>query len=84
MTDNVENLVIEHLRALRSEVQTLRTEMHAEFKDLKHRMISVENAIVGMKHESADMRSDYVRQQVSIDDLVERIQRIEKRLDLAQ
>jgi len=84
MTDNVENIVIEHLRALRSEVQTLRTEMHAEFKDLKQRMVSVENAIVGMKHESADMRGDYVRQQVSIDNLVERIQRIEKRLELAQ
>jgi hypothetical protein len=38
------------LRALRSEVQTLRTEMHAEFRDLKQRVASVENAIVSMKH----------------------------------
>jgi hypothetical protein len=31
----------------------------------------------------ADTRGDYVRQQVSIDNLVERIQRIEKRLELS-
>jgi hypothetical protein len=35
-----------------------------------------------MKHESADIRGDYVRQQVSMDSLVDRIQLIEKRLDL--
>lgn len=83
MADNVENIVIEHLRALRSEVQTLRTEMHSEFKDVKLRLSSVESAIVSMKHDGADMRGDYVRQQVSIDNIVERIQRIEKRLELA-
>jgi len=52
MADNVENIVIEHLRALRSEVQTLRTEMHAEFKDVKLRLSSVESAIASMKHEA--------------------------------
>ncbi len=83
MTDNIESLVLEHLRALHSEIQTLRSEMHAEFKDVKQRMTSVENAIVGIKHETADMRGDYVRQQISIDSLAERIQRIEKKLELA-
>jgi ElaB/YqjD/DUF883 family membrane-anchored ribosome-binding protein len=83
MTDNIENIVIEHLRALRSEVQTLRTEMHAEFRDLKQRVGSVKNAIVSMKHESADIRGDYVRQQMSIDNIVEPVQRIEKRLELS-
>lgn len=83
MADNVENLILEHLRALRSEIQTLRSEMHAEFKDLKQRVSSVESAIVTMKRDEADIRGDYVRQQVSIDAIVERLQRIEKRLDLA-
>jgi hypothetical protein len=44
---------------------------------------SVETAFVSIKHEMADTRGDYVRQQVSIDNLVERIQRIEKRLELS-
>ena len=83
MTENVENIVIEHLKALRSDVQTLRSEMHVEFKDVKLRMSSVETAIVSMKHELADTRGDYVRQQVNIDALIERIQRIEKRLELS-
>lgn len=82
MSDNVESLILEHLKGLRSEVQTVRTEMHTEFKDVKQRIASVESVIVGMKHESADIKGDYVRQQVSLDNLVERIQRIEKRLDL--
>ncbi len=62
MADNVGNLIIEHLKGLRSEVQTVRTEMHTEFKDVKQRIASVEFVIVGMKHESADIKGDYVRQ----------------------
>ena len=83
MAGQVDNVIIEHLKALRSDVQTLRSEMHVEFKDLKLRSSSVESAIVSMKHELADTRGDCVRQQVSIDSLVERIQRIEKRLELS-
>lgn len=82
MTDNVENLILEHLRVLRSEIQTMRTEMHTEFKDVKLRMSCIENAMVSIKHDSADIRGDYVRQQISIDNIVERIQRIEKMLEL--
>jgi len=82
MSDNVENMILEHLKVLRSEIQTMRTEMHTEFKDVKLRMSSIENAMVSVKHDSADIRGDYVRQQISIDNIVERIQRIEKRLEL--
>lgn len=82
MSDNVESLILEHLKGLRTEAQTLRSEMHVEFKDVKHRIASVETVIVGMKHESADIKGDYVRHQVSLDNLIERIQRIGKRLDL--
>ena len=83
MDANVDNLIIEHLKGLRSEVQTLRSEMHSEFKDVKLRLASVEGAMVGVKHETADIRGDFVRQQVSIDSLLERIQRLERRLELS-
>jgi hypothetical protein len=49
MTDNVEDLILEHLRVLRSEIQTMRTEMHSEFKDVKLRMSSIENAMVSIR-----------------------------------
>ena len=71
------------LKALRSDVLTVRSGMHVEFKDVKHRLASVETAIVGMKHELADVKGDYVRQQVNIDGRIERTQRIEKRLALS-
>ena len=83
MDESIDNVIIEHLKGLRSEVQTMRGEMHSEFKDVKHRLASVETMIVASKHESADIRGDYVRQQVSIDNLLERIQRLERRLELS-
>ena len=83
MNENIDNPIIEHLKGLRSEVQTLRNEMHSEFRDVKLRLGSVETSMVGIKHESADIRGDVVRQQVSIDSLLERIQRLEKRLELS-
>jgi hypothetical protein len=56
--ENIDNVIIEHLKGLRSEVQSLRGEMHAEFRDVKHRLASVETMIVASKHEAADIRGD--------------------------
>ena len=67
MAEQIDNVVSEHLKGLQSDVQTLRSEMHVEFKDVKLRLSSVESALVSMKHELADTRGDYVRQQISID-----------------
>ena len=69
----IDKLINEHLKGLRSDVQTTRTEMHLEFRDVKQRLASVESSIVAAKHESADIRGDPVRQQVSVDSLLERI-----------
>ena len=34
----IDNLIIETLNGLRSDVQTMRTEMHPEFRDVKRRL----------------------------------------------
>lgn len=83
MEEGIDNLIIEPLKNLRSDVQSLRSEMHAEFRDVKHGLATVETVIVAAKHESAEIRGDYVRQQVNIDALLERIQRVERRLALS-
>jgi len=83
MDEGIDSLIIGYLKGLRSDVQSLRSEIHAEFRDVKLRLASVETAIVGAKHESADIRGDFVRQQVSLDSLLERIQRVERRLELS-
>ncbi|MGH8148192.1 MAG: hypothetical protein ACREPY_17910 [Rhodanobacteraceae bacterium] len=82
MTDNTENVVIEMLKGLRNEVATLRTEMHEQFGDLKQRMLAIERGIGGMKRDTAEIYDDHARQQGSIDKLAERVERIERRLDL--
>jgi hypothetical protein len=55
MTDNVNNLTLEILQALRSEVQTLRMEIHDEFKDVKQRLLTIEHVVDGMKRDKAEL-----------------------------
>lgn len=78
MTDNVESLVLEHLRHIRGRVD----QIGEDIVDLKHRMSSLESAMVGVKRELTHGDETDARQQVSIDRIVERIERIERRLDL--
>jgi len=82
MSENIENLILEHLRTLRNEVAGMRTEMHEEFRDVKLRLGSVESAVVTVRRDAADQMGDVVRQQLRIDQLAERLERIERRLEL--
>ena len=81
--DNADNIIIEHLKNLRSDVASMRSEMHTEFKDVKARLNHLDASMAGVRRDGALSAEDFARQQVSIDSLVERIQRIEKRLELA-
>jgi ubiquinone biosynthesis protein UbiJ len=81
MADNIENLLLEMLKGLRNEVQTLRTEMHAEFSDVKARQLTIERGIGGMKRDAAELYDDHARQQASIDRLAERLDRLERRIE---
>ena len=46
-TDEVAHVVVERSRALRSEVQTLRSATYAEFAEVGQRWSSIEAAVVG-------------------------------------
>lgn len=83
MSESIGNSVLEPLRVLRIEVAALRTEMHDEFRDIKLRLGSVESAVVAVRRDSTDQMGDAVRQQLRIDQLAERLERIERRLELA-
>jgi outer membrane murein-binding lipoprotein Lpp len=78
MFKNVENLVLEHLRHIRSRVDQIADDM----SDLKHRMSSLESTMGTVKHEVAHGDETDARQQVTLDKIVDRILRIEKRLEL--
>ena len=83
MTDPVDNLLLEHLKALRNELRDFRNEFHVETENLKHRMSSLESAMINVKREVTAGDETDARHQVQLDQIVERIRRIEKRLDLA-
>jgi chromosome segregation ATPase len=81
--ENVDSIIIEQLKALRSDIAGMRSEMHTEFRDVKARLSHLEQSLAGVRRDNALSGEDFARQQVSIDSLVERIQRVEKRLELS-
>lgn len=83
MSDNVENLVLEQLRAIRADILTMRNESQNEFSEIKHRLSRVESGIAGIRGDNAGTQEDVYRQQGVIDSIKERLQRIEKRLEIA-
>jgi regulator of replication initiation timing len=82
MTENVENLILEHLRGLRNQVEGLQGEMRTEFRDVKQRLSHLETLTVGLKRDGVELLSENTRQQHELDRLKDRIERIEKRLEL--
>ena len=82
MTESTENLVLEHLRGLRNDIVTFRSEMQGEFGEVKHRLTRLESSVASLRGESVGMQEDVYRQQSVIDSIKERLQRIEKRLEL--
>lgn len=79
MTDNVESVILEHLRHMRGKIDGIADDMD----DLKARMTSLESSMVGVKREVNHGDETDARQQVSLDKLVKRIEKIEHRLELA-
>ncbi len=71
MTDNVENLILEHLRALRADVGIIK----ADVRDLKLRMSAMENYM-------ASFHVEIARHSSKFDTVDARIDRIERRLEL--
>ncbi len=76
--ENVNNLILEHLKALRSGQERLENEL----KEMKVRLTSLESTVVDGRRDTVLQQEDIYRQQSSIDRLGDRIDRIERRLDL--
>ena len=79
MADNLENSVLEHLRALRAGQDRI----EAGLKEVKQRLTGVESGIAGLRRDNLDTQEDVYRQQTVIGAIQERLQRIEKRLELS-
>ena len=75
---NVENIVIEHLKALRNGQDRI----EAKLSEVSARLTSLETAVVKSRSDNLGTQEDVYRQQSVIDRLAERLERVERRLDL--
>jgi phage shock protein A len=71
MNTTSDNLVLEHLRAIRADMADVKSEM----RDIKARLASIESYI-------ATLHGDQTRTGVKLDDIVQRVERLEKRAGL--
>lgn len=78
MTDSVENLILEHLRAIRTDIGGIKDDV----REIKQRLTSLEAAVAGLRRDNANLYGDMVDQHARYDRLTERVERIEHRLDL--
>jgi hypothetical protein len=68
MADNLENSVLEHLRALRAGQDRI----EAGLKEVKQRLTGVESGIAGLRRDNLDTQEDVYRQQTVIEAIQER------------
>ncbi|PZN80084.1 MAG: hypothetical protein DM484_10430 [Candidatus Methylumidiphilus alinenensis] len=83
MTENIDSLILEHLKGFRNEFKSFKSKYDEDIKDIKLRLTTLERGIGSMKRETADLYEDHARQQAAIDRLTDRIDKIERRLDLS-
>jgi len=75
-----DNLVLEILRSVRADLQAL----HDDNRDLKARVNEVYSAVLSLRRDQASDADTVHSVQITVDDLKDRIERIERRLDLRE
>lgn len=78
MSDNVENIVLEQLRAIRADIASVKEDT----REIKSRLIIVESGIASLRRDGGDFATSIADQHLRYDRLNDRIERIEKRLEL--
>jgi chromosome segregation ATPase len=74
-----DNLVLEHLRAIRAD----QTDMKGDIREIKSRLTTLENGQATIIQHLGHLSGSDAEQHASYDRLLERIERIEKRLEIA-
>ena len=76
--ENVDNLILEHLRAIRSDVGVIKEDV----RELKSRVTSLEHGQATLLQQMGHLGAMLATQQASHDRLVDRVERLEHRSDL--
>lgn len=77
MTDNGENLILEHLKLLRSEVRAQGVKMDEQFESIRLRLSSIEGQMTGIHTDIAIVHN-------RMDRFETRFDHIERRLELSE
>lgn len=84
MTENVENLILEHLRLLRNEVKAQGVKMDEQFEGIRLRLGSIESQLASLQREVAGLHGDVAIIHGRMDKFEARLDRIERRLELRE
>lgn len=79
MSDSTDLLLLEHLKAIRADIAGIK----ADLKENVRRLGRVEMALAGLRLDMAHHGEGMAERSLRLDRLAERIERIEKRLDLS-
>ena len=79
MTDNIENLILDHLKRF----QAGQDRIERELKEIKSRVTTLEATASTIMQYLAQISGSIAEQHVRYDNLEDRIQRIERRLELS-
>lgn len=79
MTTNTENLILEHLKRFQAGQDRIETKLD----EVVMRLGQVEGAVLGLKREIITAEESGVSVSLRVDTLSKRLDRIEKRLELA-
>ena len=80
MSDNIENLMLEHLKRF----QASQDRIERKLDEHTQRLGRIEIAVSSLKRDIAYNEETQAEQSVRIDHLAERIERIERRLELTR
>lgn len=76
--ENFDNIIIEHLHAVRADIASIKDDI----REVKTRITHVEAGIASLKRDAAHQCDESAAANARFDQLTERIEKIERRLDL--
>ena len=79
MADNMENHALEQLRAIGADIASVKEDT----REIKSRLVIVESGIASLRRDGGDFAASIADQHLRYDRLNDRIDRIEKRLELS-
>lgn len=75
---HMDNLILEHLRAMRTDL----ADVKSDISDIRQSMSSIDGSVIDLRRSYLHLHEDVAMQQLSMEKMVERVQRIERRLEL--